>query len=59
MQKFCHHRVQVTRRAFHNGSKQSLAYLDHLIPAAGHDDGVAAVGGETHAGHPLRVALVL
>ena len=34
-------------------------YLDHLVPATGHNDGVAAVGGEAHAGHPLRVALVL
>lgn len=34
-------------------------YLHQLVPAAGDDDGVAAVRGEAHARHPLRVALVL
>lgn len=34
-------------------------YLDHLVPAAGDNDGVAAVGGEAHARHPLRMALIL
>lgn len=36
-----------------------LIYLHQLVPAAGDDDGVAAVRGEAHARHPLRVALVL
>lgn len=35
------------------------SYLDQLVPATGHDDGVAAIRGETHARHPLRVALIL
>lgn len=29
------------------------SYLDHLVPAAGHYNGVAAVWGEPHTGHPL------
>lgn len=34
-------------------------YLDHLVPAAGDNDGVAAVGGEAHTRCPLRMALIL
>lgn len=35
------------------------SHLDHFVPAAGHNDGVAAVGGEAHTGHPFSVAVVL
>lgn len=35
------------------------AYLDHFVPTTRHNDGVAAVGGEAHAGDPLCVALIL
>lgn len=38
---------------------QRCPYLDHLVPTTGNNDGVAAVGGKAHTGHPLRVALIL
>lgn len=34
------------------------AHLDHLVPTSGNNDGVLGVGAESHAGHPLGVALV-
>lgn len=33
--------------------------LDGTIPAAGHDDGIGVVGRETHARHPIGVAILL
>jgi hypothetical protein len=34
------------------------AYLDQLVPAAGHNHGVLGVGAESNARSPLSVALV-
>lgn len=34
-------------------------YLNNPVPATGHNNGVAAVGGEAHTRNPLRVAVIL
>lgn len=43
----------------HNKVSTKVTYLNHLVPATGDDDGVAAVGGEANTRHPLSVALIL
>ena len=36
-----------------------VPHLDQLVPTARHDDGVGRVGRESHARHPLGVAVLL
>lgn len=35
------------------------AYLDGLVPATRYNDGLSDIGGEPHAGNPVRVAILL
>jgi hypothetical protein len=38
---------------------KSYSYLDILVPTSRDNDGVVVVRGEPHAGHPVRVTILL
>ena len=49
----------VSRQVGLEGQLGGRPDLHHLVPSARHDEGVLGVGGETGAGHPVVVTVLV